>query len=326
MKESVLKLRENLNTSMGLPGPLVILIGAMHGNEKAGVDAIFQTGMMLLHEPQKNPSFLMHGRVVGLIGNLSAYLDEKRFIDQDLNRIWHKANDTDVRALKNRFVEDGVLRNDLTSPHELQELAELKNHLLKLIKTHPHNEVLILDLHTTSADGGIFSISLDGNREEAIARTLHAPMVKGLLNGISGTLLHWIKSLKIKDKRITGLAFESGMHTDPLSVDRAISAIIHALRGMGCIDALDVESKHQDLLVQHSENLPEVVELRYVHKIAPESGFVMRPGYVNFQPIIEGEHLADDAHGAVLAPCGGLILMPLYQKLGVDGFFLVEVV
>jgi succinylglutamate desuccinylase len=50
----------------------------------------------------------------------------------------------------------------------------------------------------------------------------------------------------------------------------------------------------------------------------------MRPGYANFQPIRRGEHLADDASGPVLAPEDGLILMPLYQSLGTDGFFLVQ--
>jgi succinylglutamate desuccinylase len=50
----------------------------------------------------------------------------------------------------------------------------------------------------------------------------------------------------------------------------------------------------------------------------------MRPGYVNFQPIQQGEHLANDTTGPVLAPEDGLILMPLYQPQGSDGFFVVQ--
>jgi succinylglutamate desuccinylase len=300
-----------LDETMHISGPLVVLIGAMHGNETAGVQAIERVKTMLQNEPQVNPAFRMRGRVVGLIGNLAAYQQGKRYLDHDLNRLWHRAEEADA-SLKS-----------VQEPYELQELAALKSALLSLIEAHEHEEVLILDLHTTSADGGIFSIALESERGEAIASAMHAPMVKGLLDGIAGTLLHYLKSLNIKGKRITALAFESGMHTDPNSVERAISAVIHALRGMGNIAAQDVEPRHQDLLKTYGQHLPKVVQLRYVHKIAPESGFAMRPGYKNFQAIGAGEHLADDAHGPITAPCDGLILMPLYQKQGTDGFFVV---
>ena len=80
------------------------------------------------------------------------------------------------------------------------------------------------------------------------------------------------------------------------------------------------------ILHQYASTLPEVTRLRYVHHIRPGDGFRMRPGYRNFQPIDEGEHLADDAEGPVKACCQGLILMPLYQAIGSDGFFVVEAV
>lgn len=52
----------------------------------------------------------------------------------------------------------------------------------------------------------------------------------------------------------------------------------------------------------------------------------MRPGYVNFQPIARGETLASDWRGPIRADESGLILMPLYQALGDDGFFVARVV
>ncbi|HEY0458172.1 MAG TPA: hypothetical protein VGC97_03405 [Pyrinomonadaceae bacterium] len=48
----------------------------------------------------------------------------------------------------------------------------------------------------------------------------------------------------------------------------------------------------------------------------------MEPGFDNFQPVKRGELLAQQKSGAVYANENGLILMPLYQKLGEDGFFL----
>ena len=50
----------------------------------------------------------------------------------------------------------------------------------------------------------------------------------------------------------------------------------------------------------------------------------MVEGYVNFQRVKQGQMLAASAHGDVRARFPGLILMPLYQSQGDDGFFLVR--
>jgi succinylglutamate desuccinylase len=50
--------------------------------------------------------------------------------------------------------------------------------------------------------------------------------------------------------------------------------------------------------------------------------FEMRPGYNNFDPIVKGQELGTDFRGPVRANESGVILMPLYQKLGEDGFFI----
>ena len=52
--------------------------------------------------------------------------------------------------------------------------------------------------------------------------------------------------------------------------------------------------------------------------------FVMEPGFTNFQPVERGQTLARDRRGPILARESGQILMPLYQKQGTDGFFLVR--
>ena len=48
----------------------------------------------------------------------------------------------------------------------------------------------------------------------------------------------------------------------------------------------------------------------------------MELGFENFRRVKKGELLAEQKSGAVLANESGLILMPLYQTLGEDGFFL----
>jgi succinylglutamate desuccinylase len=48
----------------------------------------------------------------------------------------------------------------------------------------------------------------------------------------------------------------------------------------------------------------------------------MNTGFENFDPVKKGQVLAVDKNGPIRAVESGLILMPLYQKLGDDGFFL----
>ncbi len=47
----------------------------------------------------------------------------------------------------------------------------------------------------------------------------------------------------------------------------------------------------------------------------------MLPDFRNFDPIETGQPLARDRSGAVCATERGLLLLPLYQGLGNDGFF-----
>jgi succinylglutamate desuccinylase len=48
----------------------------------------------------------------------------------------------------------------------------------------------------------------------------------------------------------------------------------------------------------------------------------MTPGFVNFQAVERGGLLANDRRGEVRAPFPARVLLPLYQALGDDGFFL----
>lgn len=300
-----------------MPGPLVIAFGAIHGNETAGVKAIEEVFNMLAIEPSLNPGFKFKGKFVGLIGNLQAYASGQRFLHSDLNRRW--TPDT-VRTVADTPVKN-LEGEDL-------EIREILDFIHREIRETAPDALVLLDLHTTSADGGIFCIPTDDKSSLRLAKALHAPVILGLLEGISGTLLHYAAANGFQTeghpRHTLGVAFESGQHDDPLSVSRAISAIIGCLRAAACIHPDDVDNRHDAILKQYSDHLPKVTRLRYVHRIHPGDAFKMRPGYVNFQTVKRDEHLADDAHGPIRAKQNGLILMPLYQQKGSDGFFIVE--
>lgn len=294
-------------------GPLLICFGGIHGNELAGVRALETVFKLLEREPAVNPTFRFAGRITGFMGNRQALSRRKRFYTQDLNRMWRPDL---INRLKHTHPAD--LR------YEERELRELAEAVEREIAMYRPEKVIVLDLHTTTADGGIFGIATDDPESIRIAQELHAPVITGMLAGLQGTMLHYFNKENIQAPEVVALGFEAGQHEDPLSVNRCIAAIINCMRTIGCVDADDVENRHDDLLIAYSKGLPKVAALRYVHHIQPQDEFRMTPDYHNFKSVKQDEILAHDRFGPIKAKEDSLILMPLYQAQGSDGFFLVK--
>lgn len=293
-------------------GSLLICIGGIHGNEPAGVLALERVFKLLEAEPSKNPEFQFKGQLVGLRGNLKALSIKKRFLVKDLNRQWLPDN---VQRIKSTSIED--------LDAEDQELKMLNACIESCIEKYQPERLVLMDLHTTTASGGIFSIATDDRESQLIALELHAPVIRGLLDGIDGTTLHYFKPENTGVPTVT-VCFESGQHDDPESIDNMVAAIINGMRTVGCVEANDVENHHDERLLKYSENLPKIADLLYWHDIQQGDNFKMKPGYNNFQWIKKDELLAHDKTGEIRSNSDGLILMPLYQKQGDDGFFIVQ--
>jgi len=294
------------------PGPLLIVFGGMHGNEPAGIRAIDMMAKMLQVEPITNPEFEYNGTFLGIIGNLQAYHKNQRFIIKDLNR---------------SFTPENIKLVDQTPESELKdELLEIKQ-ILKVVRETidevKPEKVVVLDLHTTSSYGGIFTITTDDPESLRIAVELHAPVIKGMLNGIKGTTLHFFTKENFGVDMIP-VTFESGQHNETLSINRAIAAITNCMRTIGSVSPEHVENQHDTLLIEHSKNLPKVSELISKHSITDGDDFTMCPNLKNFQKIQSGEVIAKDSNGPIEAPEDALLLMPLYQSQGEDGFFLIK--
>lgn len=293
-------------------GPLLICLGGTHGNEPAGIQALDILFRLLELEPESNSDFQFKGRILGLRGNLRAIEQGARFIEKDLNRLWTAEN---VKRILSSPADE-------LSDEDL-EIRELHDLITREIRLYQPEKVIVLDLHTTTAHGGIFSIATDDPDSVRIAIELHAPVMKGFLDSVQGTTLHYFTTQNMGVPTVA-VCFESGQHEETLSVNRAIAAIINCMRTVGCVRSEDVENRHDALLIEYSRGLPKVSELVFTHTIKPGDHFKMEPGYQNFQEIQEGEILAYDKSGPVRAAEDSLLLMPLYQKQGDDGFFLIR--
>lgn len=288
-------------------GKLFIIFASIHGNEKAGYYALKR-----LFDFFEEEKINFKGKVIGLIGNMSAFELNQRFIHKDLNRQWYPSKITKLSALPFGLLNTS---EDIEQKQLLEQLQFI------LHRTEDKQNILLLDLHTTSAKGACMSITNTNSKSVEFAKLFPSPVVDKMTSVISGTTLEYFDLLGLP-----AIAFESGQHDDPESIDRTFSALISLFLKLGNIDE-KYEKRFVDgieNLRKYNENLPYVTEVKYHHTITMEDEFVMNPGYINFQEVKKGEFLAKDKFGEILSPIDGLILMPLYQKKGGDGFFIVQ--
>lgn len=291
-------------------GPVLVVVAALHGNEPAGLEAAEKV-LARLRERAGDDGRLpgMAGEVVLLAGNRKATALQRRYLRRDLNRLWTPEQVRRVRTL------------GAAGPDEEEQLA-LDREIRPLVeRADPERPVHILDLHTTSGPGPAFALLDDSADNRRFAHALQATLVLGMEEELEGTLLYYYSDLGA-----VTLAFECGQHEDPAAVDRAAAAIWIALETAGLFPrgTLPEAERARLRLEEDREGLPRVVDVRYRHPIGPEDRFQMAPGFASFHPVRAGQTLAIDRHGPVLAPLRGLLLMPLYQTQGEDGFFLAR--
>lgn len=294
------------------PGPLFIVFGQIHGNEPAGTRAIQALFEAMDREVQNKPSFKFAGQIVGLVGNLRAAQKNQRFIDRDLNRSWIPSY---IRSFRHKPPAE-LLSEEL-------ELIENIDLIQGLIAHYQPPKVVVLDLHTTTAQGGVFTIPAQDVESRRLALNLHVPVVHGFLEGLRGTSLHFFNGDNFSVET-TVLCFEAGQHDAPSSINNACSAIVNIFRSIGGFQVKDIEEKHDRLLRRLAEDLPREGRLIYSHPIKSGDAFKMHPGYLNFQAVQKGECVAEDKNGPICLKQDAFILMPLYQQQGEDGFFLIE--
>jgi predicted deacylase len=294
----------------GGAGPTLLVVAGVHGNEPAGILALDRVFARLCPGDETAARKIqshMSGRLVGLGGNLAALAEGRRYLHEDLNRLWLHDRLARVRS------DVAVLAT------EDRELRELDRELGAVLDTAT-GPVYTLDLHTISGPGPAFTVLDDTLRNRTFALELGVPIVLGIEEEVTGTLMHHLSELGV-----TGVGFESGQHEAPAAVDRAEAAVWLAMAAAGVLPVnLPEVIAAKKRLARDSAQLPEVVEVRYRHEIAPGDRYRTLPGFAGFRKIKKGETLGEDVHGPVRAPKDGRLLMPLYQEQGNDGYFLVR--
>lgn len=291
--------------SRNAKGPTLIFIGGIHGNEPSGVFALHS----ILNELNRlSPPF--RGEIFGFAGNLTALSRGVRYVNSDLNRVWKTSTISKLDIGRNIDAAGCI------EEREQQELYEV------LKKAYSRKwPVYVFDLHTTSAESQPFITIGDTIRNRIFAMKFPIPIILGIEEQIEGTLLNYINELGF----IT-MGFESGQH------DALASIQVHtALIWLVLYHARCMESKHVPNLFDHYQTLArnvyddqKIFEVRYRYDISALKEFNMNPGFQNFQKVGKGDNVAQSENGKIFSREKGLIFLPLYQKQGDDGFFVVR--
>lgn len=286
-------------------GPTVIAIAGIHGNEPSGVIAIQRVIEAL--EPLKKH---FKGRFLGLQGNIAALEKEVRFIQEDMNRLW-------VTSILDKIRRTPF--DQLNSPDRVQ-LKELLCILDPIVFSN-EQDVIFIDLHTFSGIGGMFCITPRKERHVELLSQLKIPLIFGIEQALQGTSMEYVESAGH-----VGFAFETGSHETKEAENNAFTGMMVLLVNAGLIpaDKLEHFGKYHTYLMRKVDRYPHKVQFLYKHIIEEDDEFEMLPGFKNFDPVKKGDWLANDRHGAIHAQADGYILMPLYQKQGNDGFFIVK--
>jgi succinylglutamate desuccinylase len=284
-------------------GPLLVAVGGLHGNEPAGVIAARRVAAALKGRERE-----LAGEVVMLAGNTRALERGARYVDADLNRRWTP------------YLVEELLSGRSAAPcSEDVEMRELLAALERAV-TRRDGDGYFLDLHTSSAEGMPFATVGDTLRNRAFASHFPVPAVLGVEEQLDGTLLEYANN-----HGFVTLGFEAGQHADPASVENAEAALWIAMVAAGNLRREDVPryAAHRRRL-EAAAGGSRFVEVRYRHAVRPGDDFRMEPGFTSFDPVERGQRLATDWRGPVRSPESGMVLMPLYQPLGDDGFFVAR--
>jgi len=281
--------------------PSIIIFGGIHGNEQAGIH-----GLKKVIQNIDNENVKLNGNFYAIAGNLNALHKNIRFEVADLNRIW---TDDHVNIINGS--------NKDLNPEE-KEQSEIY-HIIKEILATDKGPFYFIDLHTTSSETIPFITISDSLNNRRFARNFSIPVVLGIEEYLDGPLLTYIN-----EYGHISLGFEAGQHNNPESIINCEAFIWQSLVTSGCIDKKEIKNyeRYQQILISHSKH-NGFYEIDFHYFLQDTEEFKMINGFNNFDNIQMQQVLALSNNIEVKANMNGQIFMPLYQKQGRDGFFII---
>lgn len=282
-------------------GPTLVFTAGIHGNEPSGVLALQDAiGLLRAHNVK------LQGQIIALAGNLKALKEGIRYENEDLNRVWTGAR-----------IEDLRISPEEDWNNEEREMHELHGYIRRILD-RGKGPFYFIDLHTTSSQTSPFITINDALINRKFAEKFSVPIILGIEEYLEGPLLSYINELGY-----VACGFEAGQHDCPESYRNQLAFVIQSLAVCGIVSPADLP-KFEELIAPIQSGAHQFYEIRFRYPVGLQEEFTMKPGFMNFEGIDTGEILATSNGEEVLAPSSGQIFMPLYQKQGDDGFFIIR--
>ncbi len=283
---------------------MLVFFGGIHGNEPSGIQAL----QHVFAELNRNP-LPVRGHIYGIAGNIPALLEDKRYLEKDLNRIWFRE---DIEAL-----EKGI-KDKLTS--EDRQMLDILGVIRELLEAH-EAPFYFIDFHTTSSKTLPFITINDAMINRKYARKFPVPIILGIEEYLEGPVLNYINEFGF-----VSLGFESGQHASEEARVNSIAFFWLALVFSGALSAEEVPhlKYYKAELKQAAANNRSFYEITDRYAIETGDTYQMEPGFSSFESVSKGTPLARHNDSPVVADKKGILFMPLYQKQGAEGFFMIR--
>ncbi len=286
---------------------VLVVIAGLHGNEPAGIHAVENMARTMDEVSPK-----LDGAIYAIKGNSQALSEGARFLDKDLNRMWETFYSEEL----------GSQRYNRNGAAELQELKAIKQSLSRIFEQYSpddHNYIFT-DLHTTSSESCAFIPFNDTLANRRLARRFPVPQILGLEEHVHGTLLSYINNLGLM-----AIGFEGGAHHDEMSIRRCEAFLWLVLYYNRMADLSPEKVNEYESLISSESVAPGIYyEIVHHHYVDNPDDFEMLNGFSNFDPVEKDQPVAREKGRLVRAGADGRIFMPLYQKTGNDGFFVIR--
>lgn len=289
-------------------GPTIVFVAGLHGNESTGVSALKSSlkGLEALVAKKKT---VFRGTVYGIAGNLAALGANKRFIDEDLNRMWSLVRVDRLQRM-----------SDETKSTEEREMTALLSCFEEMLN-QSSGPFIFIDLHSTSSRTTPHIIINDRLNSRKLSFKYPTPVILGIDSFVDGTLLSFFSEMGH-----LAMGFEGGRHDQPHTAANIEAFIWLTLGFTGILKKKSIPSYKNlvDQLQASAQEHRQVYEVFHRYHVDSEESFTMVPGYNNFQPVVKGQYLANDGDHLVLAEKRGYIFLPRYEDQGNSGYYLLN--
>lgn len=295
----------------GSSGPHVAIIGAMHGNERVGVEVVERLRREF-GEDNLNTSHgkNLNGRLLLMVGNPDAYAKDVRFVEEDLNRLFSEKEELAI------FGGDSGGASFATP--ERKRAKEIMDAIRGV-------DVLI-DIHATIRPSVPFVYCEATEKHLALASCFDVPYVVSPEPDFRPPDLFSSADNFVDRHGGIGITYESGWHKDPKSVDRIFAEVMHVLRHVGVMgatgEATDVTDFHNEFSVLPGQTPPGVsfegkpehipMFLRVFSDVfaRTDAFFFVNPQVANFDRVAKWEVFAMDGDEPISASRDSYVIFP----------------